>query len=324
MTIDTNPEFGIELTLVVPYAYWLHTQNKLDKVITSKGMKPFYYFCDNVEEKYEHRTIDNEQAGMNNIPNEWIYGFKDNAELYKEEWPEWKEFADVDRGCGILKYNQWQLPEYTNFFKDDKFKLKRPTIIICNRYNWEHGKPPTGYFDIKCLYEMFNYFSEQGYDIIYKRPKNTEFPLDQNEMRTLHLQETLTAEVEGIGIIDDYTLTKYFEHVHLLDDIVNKNLDLTYNEIQLKLFAQVSGFVTMGGGSTLFPCFFQKPTVAYYGGTLTEINRKCFWEDSKGNKNIKNYHYMINPKLTPFIDRDSVDMKNNYDNFLKLIKKVFK
>jgi hypothetical protein len=33
---------------------------------------------------------------------------------------------------------------------------------------------------------------------------------------------------------------------------------------------------------------------------------------------------MINPKLTPFIDRDSVDMKNNYDNFLKLIKKVFK
>ena len=41
MIIDTNPEFGIELTLVVPYAYWLHTQNKLEKVITSKGMRSF-------------------------------------------------------------------------------------------------------------------------------------------------------------------------------------------------------------------------------------------------------------------------------------------
>ena len=46
MIIKSNPEFGIELALVVPYAYWLHTQGKLDKVITSKGMKPFYYFCD--------------------------------------------------------------------------------------------------------------------------------------------------------------------------------------------------------------------------------------------------------------------------------------
>ena len=80
----------------------------------------------------------------------------------------------------------------------------------------------------------------------------------------------------------------------------------------------------MGGGSTLFPCFFKKPTVAYYGGTLTEINRKCFWSDSKGNKNIKNYHYMINPNLIPFVDKDSKDMEDSYKNFIKKIKQVFK
>ena len=57
MIIKSNPEFGIELALVVPYAYWLHTQGKLDKVITSKGMKPFYYFCDDVEESFNYRTI---------------------------------------------------------------------------------------------------------------------------------------------------------------------------------------------------------------------------------------------------------------------------
>mgnify|MGYP003139181257 CR=1 FL=1 len=79
----------------------------------------------------------------------------------------------------------------------------------------------------------------------------------------------------------------------------------------------------MGGGSTLFPCFYQKPTVAYYGGTLTEIDRECFWKDSSGNKNIKNYHYMINPILTPFVDKDCVDLKNGYKEFLKIVKQTF-
>ena len=76
MIIDCNPEFGVELILSVPYAYWLHEQGKLEKVITSKGMKPFYYFCDNVEEKYNYRTIDNNEAKTIKLPNDWVFGNK--------------------------------------------------------------------------------------------------------------------------------------------------------------------------------------------------------------------------------------------------------
>ena len=83
ITVDINPEFGIELALALPYAYWLHENNQLEKVVVSKGMRPFYYFCDNVEEKYDFRTIDNSKAGLNTLPNSWIYGNKDNAKLYK-------------------------------------------------------------------------------------------------------------------------------------------------------------------------------------------------------------------------------------------------
>ena len=324
MIIDTNPEFGIELTLVIPYAYYLHTQGKLEKVITSKGMKPFYYFCNNVEEKYNYRTVDNKAAGMDSIPNNWIYGFKENAKLYKDEWPEWEEFADVERGCGILDYRQWKLPNYIEHFKNDLINLDKPFIVISNRYNWEHGQPPKGYFDIKCLYNIFNTLTEKGYAVIYKRPKNTEFPLDQNEINTLRNNESLMADGEGIGPVTDFELTSFYKDVHLLDDISTNHPNLSYNQLQLNLFANAEGFITMGGGSTLFPCFFKKPTVAYYGGTLTEINRKCFWSDSKGNKNIKNYHYMINPNLIPFVDKDSKDMEDSYKNFIKKIKQVFK
>ena len=120
MIVDSNPEFGIELVLSLPYAYHLHTQGKLDKVVTSHGMKPFYYFCNNVEEKYNYRTIDNSAAGLNSLPNNWIYGDKKNAELYKKEWKHWESFRNVDRGCGILNYEEWKMPEYENQYKNDK------------------------------------------------------------------------------------------------------------------------------------------------------------------------------------------------------------
>ena len=60
-TIKVNCEFASELVCVIPYVNWLHQNGQLEKVITSKGMRPFYYFCDNVEEKFESRTFDVKQ-----------------------------------------------------------------------------------------------------------------------------------------------------------------------------------------------------------------------------------------------------------------------
>ena len=90
ITVDVHPEFGIELALALPYAYWLHENNQLEKVIVSKDMKPFYYFCDNVEERYDYRTIDNSAAGLDMLHNPWIYGNKSNAQIYKDEWSHWR------------------------------------------------------------------------------------------------------------------------------------------------------------------------------------------------------------------------------------------
>ena len=73
MVIDIRSEFGVELVLATPYAYWLHENNKLDKVICPKDMKPFYYFCDNLEEKYTSRNIDPNTSGLNTLPNGWLH-----------------------------------------------------------------------------------------------------------------------------------------------------------------------------------------------------------------------------------------------------------
>ena len=74
---------------------------------------------------------------------------------------------------------------------------------------------------------MFNYLTERGYSIIYKRPKNTEFPLDQNEQNSLNQGFVdIEADVEEIGRINDYKLTEYYDNIFLLDNVVSK-----YSEI---------------------------------------------------------------------------------------------
>ena len=319
ITVDIHPEFGIELALGLPYVYWLHENNQLEKVVTSKGMKPFYYFCDNVEEKYDYRTIDNSAAGLDSLPNPWIYGNKHNAQLYKDDWTLWKDFMCEEKGCGILDYRKWEVPDFTKQYKNNRFLFNKPFIVVSNRYNWEHGSKPIGYFDIKCLYEIFNYLTEKGYMVIYKRPTNTEFPPDQNEMATLQNKEILSADVDGIGKITDHELTNYYEDVILFDDIVKENSDLTYNEVQLKLFANADKFVAMSGGSTLLLNLFKKPTITYLYNS-SDL-RENFWESKNGNVNIKNYYYMMNPNVIPFVDENCVDMKNaNYYKFLNSIK----
>jgi len=319
ITVDIHPEFGIELALGLPYVYWLHENNQLEKVVTSNGMKPFYYFCDNVEEKYDYRTIDNSAAGLDSLPNPWIYGNKHNAQLYKDDWTLWKDFMCEEKGCGILDYRKWKVPDFTKQYKNNRFLFNKPFIVVSNRYNWEHGTKPVGYFDIKCLYEIFNYLTEKDYMVIYKRPKNTEFPPDQNEMATLHNKEILSANVDGIGEITDHELTNYYEDVILFDDIVKENSDLTYNEVQLKLFANADKFIAMSGGSTLLLNLFKKPTITYLYNS-SDL-RENFWESKNGNVNIKNYYYMMNPNVIPFVDENCVDMKNaTYHRFLNLIK----
>ena len=170
MVVKANPEFGVELALVVPYAYHLHTQGKLDTVITSKGMKPFYYFCDDVREDFTERTIDNAAAGLNELPNNWIHGINPLEEP------------------AVLDYTEWTTPPYKEHYKNDEFNFDdKPIVFISNKYNLEHGEIPLGFFDIQCLYNMFVDLTSRGYVVVYKRATNKEeeFAIDQNEMNSI-------------------------------------------------------------------------------------------------------------------------------------------
>ena len=303
MVIDLHPEFGLELTLGITYAYWLHERSELESVRTVKGMKPFYYFCDDVEEVYDYRTIDNSAAGLDSLPNNWIH-----------------HCPRIKSPNGVLDYSKWSVPPYKTFYDTDKFKFDKPMIFVSNRYNVEHGKPPMGYFDIPFLYDVFNHLTAKGYGVIYKRPTNKEFPLDQNEANGINMgYRNIIADVEGFGKMTDHQLTSFYDDVVLFDDLVKSTDTNTYNEIQLQILSKMNGFVTMGGGGSLLCSMFGVPNISYFNASA-----ECKREGYFGPDNY--YRKMSNHDFYPVLDWVEDVKKRGYRDYtemMKLIKEVY-
>jgi hypothetical protein len=313
VTIDIFPEFGYDMACAMPYAYWLHKHGKLEKVVTCKGMKPFYFFCDNVEERHTARSVNNNTNGVQNLPNTWIH-HNAIAAMGKE----YGELTTEERiqANGVLDYSQWISPPLKEFYKDSKYKLDKETIVISNKITMDHGVLPHGYFDIATLYEMFNYLTEKGYAIIYKRPKMTEFPNDENEVLTMSNRHTISANVEGIGQIDDYELTKYYDDVYLIDDLIKEHE--SYNIGQLKLFANVDKFITIAGGNSIFCSYFGGQQITYV--TTSKELRPGYYDGESYTKKLggATIYPIIDPE-TEIIERGY----NNYESLLDKIKEIF-
>ena len=309
MILRANPEFASELVCIIPYAHWLHKEGKLEKVITSTGMKSFYYFCDDVEEQYKFRTLDNLNSGLEKVPNNWVHH---NAEAVTgKDYPELSE-EEQNNMNGVLDYRKWSPPPYSEYYKTDEFKFDKPVVVVNNNYNIEYGKPISEslrFFDIKTLYDIFNYLIDNGYTVIYKRPNNTEFAPDHNEIETLNRNISLTAEVEGHGIITDYELCEYYNDVINMNKMKEEYSQCTYNDFQLKLFSSADGFVTTNGGGGILCSYFKKPVVMYV---------------PHGKELRKNYITNRNSYLNKLSDDNihSVLDPGDVNDYFKVIKKV--
>ena len=314
MILRANPEFASELVCIIPYAHWLHKEGELEKVITSTGMKSFYYFCDDVEEQYKFRTLDNLNSGLEEVPNNWVHHNaeavtgKDYSELTEEE---------QNNMNGVLDYRKWSPPPYKDYYQTDEFNHLKPYIVVNNNYNIEYGKPISEslrFFDIKTLYDIFNYLTNSGYIVIYKRPNNTEFAPDNNEIETLNRNISLTAKVEGQGIITDYELCEYYNDVINMNKMKEEYSQCTYNDFQLKLFSSADGFVTTNGGGGILCSYFKKPVVMYvpHGKELRKnyiTNRNSYLNKLSGD----NIHSVLDPGDV-----------NDYSKVIKKVKEVFR
>ena len=310
-TLTVNPEFLSELVCVIPYAYWLYQNNQLEKVITSRGMTPFYYFCDNVEEKFEYRSFDINTNGLRDVPNEWLH--HNAISVFGKDYPELTEGQQAEAN-GVLDYSQWIPPPYKNHFLSEKFDSLKPYVVVNNNYNIEFGNLITEsrrYFNIETLNKIFNYLTEKGYNVIYKRPDNTEFAPDQNEIATLQGGYEFI-EITDQGVFSDYDLCDYYDDVYNINNFNYKD-DYSYNEFQLRLFSSADGFITTNGGGGGICACFEKP-VLFYVPHGKELRTDYL---TKENSYIKK---LSNADIHVVLDEGDV---NDYSELITKMKEIF-
>ena len=315
MIVDIHPEFGIELVLATPYIYWLHTQGELEAIHTSKDMKPFYYFCDDVVEKYNMRTIDNAKGGLTSLPNDWLH--HNALSIFGKDYGSCTE-EEQNTANGTLDYSKWTPPPLNEKYKNNRFVYDKPIVVINNSFNLEAGTMPTRYFSIECLYEMFSYLTEKGYKVIYRRPRNSSLPtIDQNEQNTIDSLRDIEENVEGIGVINDHKLTEYFEDVILFDDIVKENPDLSYNKIQCMIYANCDKFISYVGGSGILCSYFNGINIMWLSRGKESrngyFNGDCY------------YKKLSNCKIITVLDKTKTYPHSieNYQELLETMKKTY-
>lgn len=181
--IVCNCEFGYELQLVIPYAYYLYKHNKLKSTTSSLMTKELYYFSKNHHEKFTKR-----QFGVSKIiPN---------------QTPHVKE----------LNYNQYLPPPYKEIYRNNFFVYDKPLLIIHNKYNIEWGSPPINYINKDTLQKIFEMYGKK-YTIVYIRPQKKHIVEDHN--MTTNLNENYLLNI--YNIIDGntlYTKTKNRFNIH--------------------------------------------------------------------------------------------------------------
>jgi len=129
MEINCNTEFGYELQLVIPYAYYLFKNNMLKKTVSAKYTKELYYFSINHCEQYTTRNF-----SLPDVPN---------------KTPHVKE----------LDYTKYVPPPYKEIYTNNYFVYDKPLLIIHNKFNEEWGKPPINYINKETLEEIFDFCS---------------------------------------------------------------------------------------------------------------------------------------------------------------------
>jgi len=176
---DYNGEFGYELALVLPYAYYLHKNGNLLKTISSKHTACLYYFSNNHEEKYDKRKF----VIPRGVPNKVLH-------------------------VKHLDYSKWIPPPLKDIYKNNYFTYEKKICIIHNKFNQEWRGKPVNYIDIITLEKIFNLLHKK-YFIVYLRPKN--IIRDDCEIYSLNGEEDLLTKYNiktGTSLYNE-TKTKY-------------------------------------------------------------------------------------------------------------------
>jgi hypothetical protein len=233
-------EFAFELLAVVPYAYWLHSRGLLERTVSTPDTRPLYYFSPNHEERPLLRGY---------VPiTEYPIGRGGPVRYDRKTFPR------------ELNTGRWLPPPYKAIYADSRFRWERELCIVCNKYSdeqylWYRG--PANFIGTRALLALIGRLRTR-YQVVYVRPR----PVD------------IVNDHQAIGDPGDIeAVERAYPDVRNIQQLRAEHPDLSYNELQLRLFAGCERFVSVLGGSSYL--------ASWFGGTNIVLAKRG-WEVACG------------------------------------------
>jgi hypothetical protein len=223
-------EFAFELLAVIPYAYWLHSQGRLDFTVSSSDTRCLYYFSQN----HEERPVVRRYVPITEYP------------LAPGGWLRYDRKAFP----ATLDTASWLPPPYKSVYDDGRFGWSREPCIVCNKFSDEQylwHRAPTNFIATDTLLEAIRRLNAR-YQVIYVRPRAADIV---NDHQRIHEQ----GDIEAVK--------RAFPEVRTIQELHADHLDLSFNELQLRLFASCERFVSVLGGSSYLASYFGGTNVVY-------------------------------------------------------------
>jgi len=216
--IEYTGEYGAEITTFIPFAFWLKTQGLLEgrRVVTYRGMRPYYYFLDDGE--FAEKACDRD----------WL-------PPAERGWPTNSTYTATKKPWHVM-------PDYRARYAGQGRALDRPVLFIQNKFAMEWDRGPINYMPLGSLREMFS-LGPARFDVVYSRPgaapKGDGYAVDRNDFCDY----------------PDLALARSFEGVTILEDLCAET-GADYNLTKLEILAKAHFFVAVqGGGAHIMACF---------------------------------------------------------------------
>lgn len=211
-------------------------------IVNSENIEFGYELVSVIPYAYYLHSIGQLERTISGNDTECLYYFSPKHEINKDQrsWyntPKVKT-PNINIHQHTLDLSQFKAPPYKEVYANDKFKFDKETVIICNRYNIEWNAEPINYFDIPTLRKLFELLKD--YQVIYINIEGRKELYDNAPPMQLN----------------EWSMLKEYDNVINIHDLHKKNKDLSFNTLQLMLFANCSKFITMNGGYALLSTFF--------------------------------------------------------------------
>lgn len=231
-------EFGYELMVVLPFAYFHFLNGSLRSTTSCGDESSFLFYWFSPKHSVDRNCKRND--------------FKNSVKPYG-----WKRGLHKSR---IPK--AWFPPPFAEHFREwgkvwPEVATGSPLVVISNKISNEWKRGPINFFDLDMLRHLIINFVKAGYYVVYNRPGNA---VAEDEWQ----EDTAALKFDDYKFIRKLYLKDEFKgKVRLMQDIHYNNPGTSFNEIQVRMMARSRCFLSVQGGNSILSSYFGGINIIY-------------------------------------------------------------